>query len=91
MRVPTAYFLAFCLRRNEETGPRVGLTAPRALGNAVVRNRIKRRMREAVRQRLWSLGPQWDVVFNPRSSVLDAPMPELLREVDKVFRRCKVS
>jgi len=91
MRVSSAYFLAFCRARDEATGPRIGLTAPRALGNAVARNRIKRRMRETVRQQLWKLAPQWDIVFNPRRSVLEAPMPELLREVDKVFRRCKAS
>src|SRR5947209_18105334 len=32
-------------------GPRIGFTLPRALGGSVVRNRIKRRVREAVRQR----------------------------------------
>ena len=67
------------------------MTVPRSVGKAVVRNRIKRRMREAVRVRLRSLAPRWDVVFNPRKSVLDAPMPNLEREVDWVFRRCKAS
>ena len=91
MRIRSAYFLAFCLEREEETGPRIGLTVPRALGKAVVRNRIKRRMREAVRHQLSMLGPQWDVVLNPRKSVLEAPMPDLEREVDRVFERCKAS
>src|SRR6185295_7884657 len=38
-------------------GPRIGFTVPRALGGAVVRNRIKRRVREAVRLRLDQLNP----------------------------------
>ncbi len=67
------------------------MTVPRTLGKAVVRNRIKRRMREAVRHQLSRLGPQWDVVLNPRTSVLEAPMPDLEREVDRVFERCKAS
>ena len=89
MRIPGAFFLAFCLERTEEGGPRVGFTTPRALGGAVIRNRIRRRMREAVRTRLWKVGSRWDIVFNPRKSVLDAPMRDLEKEVDRVFRRCK--
>lgn len=90
-RVPGACFLAFCLAREANDGPRVGLTVPKTVGNAVVRNRIKRRMREAVRTRLGSLAPRWDIVFNPRKSALDTPMPDLEREVEKVFRRCNAS
>lgn len=83
--------LAFCLAREEGADPRVGFTVPRALGNAVARNRIRRRLREAVRTRLFKLGPRWDVVFNPRKSVLKAPIEDLEKEVDRVFRRCKSS
>jgi ribonuclease P protein component len=64
---------------------------PRALGNAVVRNRIRRRVREAVRQHLDRLSPQWSIVINPRRKALDAPMPELEREVEKLFLRCSGS
>jgi ribonuclease P protein component len=49
---------------------------------------MRRRVREAVRTRLNQLGSQWEVVFNPRKGVLDAPFPELLREVERVFLRC---
>jgi len=41
------------------------------LGKAVVRNRIKRRMREAVRLELPLLSPEWSIVFNPRRKALD--------------------
>jgi len=88
-KVSTPYFAAFCLRRGGTEGPRVGFTAPRSLGKAVVRNRIKRRMREAVRRRLFRLEPEWDIVFNPRRSVLTAPMEDLAREVERLFSRCK--
>jgi ribonuclease P protein component len=91
MRIPGACFLAFCLDRGTSEGPRVGFTVPRSAGKAVERNRIKRRMREAVRLQLSKLAPQWDVVFNARRAVLEAPFEELKREVDRVFRRCKAS
>lgn len=88
MRVAGSCFVAFCLDRKQPAGPRVGFTVPRSLGKAVERNRIKRRLREAVRTRLWQVGPQWDIVFNARRAVLDVPWKELEREVDRVLRRC---
>jgi ribonuclease P protein component len=81
-------FAAFWLRRAETEGPRVGFTLPRSLGKAVVRNRIKRRVREAVRLRLDQLNPQCELVINPRRKALDAPFPDLEREVEKLFFRC---
>ena len=88
------YFAAFYARRldapgpGQAGGPRIGFTAPRALGGAVVRNRIKRRIREAVRLQLDRLSPQWEIVFNPRRAAMDSPFSELTREVEKLFLRC---
>jgi ribonuclease P protein component len=73
------------------SGPKVGFTVPRSLGGAVVRNRIKRRVREAVRLRLDQLSPQWEIVFNPRRAAIDSPLPDLIREVEKFFLRCNNS
>jgi len=54
----------------------------------VVRNRIKRRVREAVRPRLDQLNPQWSIVINPRRKAMEAPFPDLEREVERLFRQC---
>jgi ribonuclease P protein component len=67
-------------------GPRIGLTVPKALGKAVDRNRIKRRMREAVRHALPLLSAPVDVVLHPRRSVLALEFAQLEREVAQVFR-----
>jgi len=67
-----SYF--FRARPNEESAgalPRVGLTAGRVLGGAVERNRIRRRMREAVRLHLSELPLHVDVVLHPRKMVLE--------------------
>jgi ribonuclease P protein component len=66
-------------------GPRVGLTAGRVLGKAVERNRIKRRMREAVRLSLALLTRDVDVVLHPRRTVLTGEFAGLQREVSKIF------
>jgi ribonuclease P protein component len=62
---------------------------PRAIGKAVVRNRLKRRLREAVRLELHLLEPSWNIVINPRRSGLEAPFETLLRDVERLFLRCK--
>lgn len=67
-------------------GSRVGLTAGRVLGNAVERNRIKRRMRQAIRQAQPELTADVDVVLHPRRTVLEAEFPQIEREVLRAFR-----
>jgi ribonuclease P protein component len=81
-------FAAFYIRDPLQDRPRVGFTTPRALGKAVIRNRIRRRVREAVRLRLDQLNPQCALVINPRRKALDAPFMEIQREVEKLFLRC---
>ncbi len=82
-------FAAF-YRRGEPGRPsRVGYTTPRALGKAVTRNRIRRRLREAVRVRLPGLAPGWEVVFNPRRALLEAEFRRLEAEVERLFDKLR--
>jgi ribonuclease P protein component len=51
--VSTRFLTLYRFAREEEPGePRLGLAVPRAVGNAVVRNRIKRQLREVWRAAL---------------------------------------
>ncbi len=65
---------------------RVGLTAGKVLGGAVERNRIKRRMREAVRMHLGELHLPLDVILHPRRSVLTLEFSAIEKEVRQIFR-----
>jgi ribonuclease P protein component len=65
---------------------RVGLTVGKVMGKAVDRNRIKRRMREAVRRNIGTLTTPVDVVLHPRRSVIDLDFRQLDSEVATVFR-----
>jgi ribonuclease P protein component len=81
----SANLTAFYLPRAGGGGLRVGFTVSRALGGSVERNRIRRRMREAVRLERPAPGPAVDVVINPKKSVLKAEFADLLQEVSKAF------
>ena len=74
------------LRDADASSPRVGLTVGKVMGKAVDRNRIKRRMREAVRHNLAALTSPVDVVLHPKRSVIDMEFGSLEREVRLVFR-----
>jgi ribonuclease P protein component len=66
-------------------GLRVGFTVGRVLGGAVQRNRMKRRLREAVRMSLPLAEIAADVVINPKKSLLAADFADVLNEVRRAF------
>jgi len=91
----SASLTVFYLERQEATvggaqepaaaGLRIGFTVGRALGGAVQRNRIKRRLREAVRLSRPSVGAGADVVINPKKSLLHSDFEAVLNEVRRAF------
>jgi ribonuclease P protein component len=66
-------------------GLRVGFTVGRALGGAVQRNRMKRRLREAVRLTRPVAAADADVVINPKKSLLTVDFSVVVSEVRRAF------
>lgn len=67
---------------NQLEHPRVGITATRKVGKAVVRQRLKRRVREVYRR--WSRRsqlPPLDLVIHLKPAAAQASFPELRREI----------
>jgi ribonuclease P protein component len=73
------------VRSAPSSGLRIGFTVGRVLGGAVQRNRIKRRLREAVRMTRPPAGVAADVVINPKKSLLTTDFAALLIEVTRAF------
>jgi ribonuclease P protein component len=84
-RLSSANMTVIFLTAADRGGSCVGFTAGKALGGAVVRNRIRRRLREAVRRHLSELKSPAVVVFHPRKSALRADFAQLEAEVTKAF------
>jgi ribonuclease P protein component len=81
----SANITVFYLGREDGNGMRVGFTVGRALGGAVDRNRMKRRLRESVRLCRPAASPAVDVVINPKKSVRTLEFSVLLSEVGRAF------
>jgi ribonuclease P protein component len=65
---------------------RFGISVKKALGGAVVRNRIKRRIREILRRNRTEIPTGWDIVIHPRTTVAHAAFAPLEAELVRLLR-----
>ena len=77
--------VVYC-RRNKLGHNRLGLTASKKLGHAVVRNRCRRRLREVYRLHQGEMRQGWDIIMVARTRTATAPWQELN---DTFLRICK--
>lgn len=73
--------------RNDLDHSRFGFSVGRSLGSAVVRNRVKRRLREAVRRDLEGIAPGWDLVFIARAPLATASFEAVVLVVEELLTR----
>ena len=70
-------YLVLYARKNRGVTNRVGITVSKKLGGAVVRNRVRRRLREIYRLHETRFTQGWDIVVVARSRCVDAPFDKL--------------
>src|SRR5438034_10094716 len=75
----------FYLQRLEGEGLRIGFTVGKMLGGAVQGNRMKRRLREAVRLEATWPGPAAEVVINAKKSVIAVDFAALRSDINRAF------
>ena len=89
-RAPAASQATAGASADETLGPspvsRFGISVKKALGGAVVRNRIRRRIREILRRNRTEIPSGWDIVIHPRRSVALLPFATLEAELVRLLR-----
>jgi len=84
-RRSSSHFTVF-FRANELPQSRLGVSINKALGGAVVRNRIRRRLREIVRCHRMEIPAGWDIVIHPKSAVAKAPFAALTADLLRLLQ-----
>jgi ribonuclease P protein component len=84
-RRSSSHFTVF-FRANELPHSRFGFSIKKALGGAVVRNRIRRRVREVVRCHRLEIPAGWDIVIHPKSSVARAEFAALTADLLRLLK-----
>src|SRR5262250_236700 len=84
-RRSSSHFTVF-FRANELPQSRFGFSIKKALGSAVVRNRIRRRVREIVRYRRQEIAPGWDIVIHPKRGAIQAPFVTLIADLLRLLQ-----
>jgi ribonuclease P protein component len=76
--------------RVEEKRKRIGFSVSKKCGGAVVRNRIKRRLREICRQQAALFRPGFDAVIIARKNSGDESWQEYCQVLDELFRKSRM-
>lgn len=84
-----SWFLALQAADAGLPGPRLGLTVGKVVGKAHERNRIKRRMREALRRHLDLLPSGVDLILHPRRTVLTIDFAKLDAEIVRILTQAR--
>lgn len=79
--------LVMCVLANELPYSRFGFSVSSRIGGAVIRNRIKRRLRETIRLRMQQIEPGWDVVFIARHPIRKADYHQIDAACARLLRR----
>ncbi len=81
------FFIGLALPRSEEGPARIGITASGRFGNAVVRNHIRRLIREAFRTHRFHVPSSFDVVIIPKKHAALEPSAGIFEDLESLGRR----
>jgi ribonuclease P protein component len=82
--------LVLYARKNRTSTNRVGITVGKKLGHAVVRNRVRRRLREVYRLNEDKFQPGWDIVVVARTKAINASFQTLTNNYLSLARKAGI-
>ncbi len=88
--VANRLYVLYVIRKDSSRPSRVGFSVSKKVGNAVVRNRVKRRMREIVRKQLWRFSNGYDLVFIARKDAAVVAYAESENQLVRLLIKGKV-
>jgi ribonuclease P protein component len=78
--------LVIYLRKNELGYSRIGFTVTKKVGNSVVRNKVRRRMREIIRKNIDKISGEYDIILVPKKNVVDIDYQTLESAIIHIFK-----
>lgn len=84
----TRNLVLYLLSASENDNNRYGLSVSKKIGNAVVRNKLKRRLREIIREleKKYNFN-SYDIIFIARNPVVDLNYQQIKRDVEKLYKK----
>ena len=83
-------YLVLYARKNRSESNRVGITVSKKLGKAHIRNRVRRRIREAYRLNEEKFAPGYDIVVVARTRAISCPFADLTKAYLALARKAGV-
>lgn len=79
--------LVLYIKKNNLEEPRLGITITKKVGNAVVRNKIRRRIKEIYRLNLHRIKGGYDLIIIPKKNVVDISFKDLESALNHILKR----
>ncbi|MBS4762168.1 ribonuclease P protein component [Carnobacteriaceae bacterium zg-ZUI252] len=83
-------FVIYYLEKENQTHIRVGLSVSKKLGNAVVRNGIKRKIRRAFHELKGSFQTNYDIIVIARTPIIDMSVEDIKKSLLHVAKLCQI-
>lgn len=85
--IPSGTLVLYVLKTERAGAPRIGISVSKRVGNSVLRNRVRRRLREAVRPYIGTLPEGTDFVIVGRSRIAAASFSQIQKDLSRVLHR----
>jgi ribonuclease P protein component len=77
--------LVLVYTENEELHSRAAVVASKAIGNAVTRNKVKRRLKSCLDQLWQNVDEKWDLIFYSRPAIVDASFDQIYIAIEHLL------